>query len=58
MERAHQSLARLLHKPGNLKRFILPALGRLAVPEITRADVAKFHNRAVARQARIARSRI
>jgi len=27
----------------NLKRFILPALGRLAVPEITRADVAKFH---------------
>jgi len=28
---------------GNLKRFILPALGRLAVPEITRADVAKFH---------------
>ena len=29
---------------GNLKRFILPALGRLAVPEITRADVAKFHH--------------
>ncbi|WP_426037013.1 tyrosine-type recombinase/integrase [Cypionkella sp. TWP1-2-1b2] len=28
----------------NLKRFILPALGRLAVPEITRADVAKFHH--------------
>lgn len=28
---------------GNLRRFILPALGRLAVPEITRADVAKFH---------------
>jgi integrase len=27
-----------------LKRFILPALGRLAVPEITRADVAKFHH--------------
>jgi integrase len=29
---------------GTLKRFILPALGRLAVPEITRADVAKFHH--------------
>jgi len=29
---------------GNLRRFILPALGRLAVPEITRADVAKFHH--------------
>lgn len=29
---------------GNLKRFILPALGRLAVTEITRADVAKFHH--------------
>lgn len=29
---------------GNLKRFILPALGRLAVPEIIRADVAKFHH--------------
>ena len=29
---------------GNLKRFIIPALGRLAVPEITRADVAKFHH--------------
>jgi integrase len=28
----------------NLRRFILPALGRLAVPEITRADVAKFHH--------------
>jgi len=29
---------------GNLRHFILPALGRLAVPEITRADVAKFHH--------------
>jgi len=29
---------------GNLRRFILLALGRLAVPEITRADVAKFHH--------------
>jgi len=29
---------------GTLIRFILPALGRLAVPEITRADVAKFHH--------------
>jgi integrase len=29
---------------GNLRRFILPVLGRLAVPEITRADVAKFHH--------------
>ena len=27
----------------NLKRFILPALGRLTVTGITRADVAKFH---------------
>ena len=29
---------------GNLKRFILPVLGRLAVTEVTRADVAKFHH--------------
>ena len=29
---------------GNLRRLILPALGRLAVPGITRADVAKFHH--------------
>ena len=28
----------------NLERFILPALGRLAVTDITRADVAKFHH--------------
>ncbi len=28
----------------NLKRFILPALGRLRVIDITRADVAKFHH--------------
>ncbi|MFS0738215.1 tyrosine-type recombinase/integrase [Sphingomonas sp. 1P06PA] len=28
----------------NLKRFILPALGRLRVEEVTRADVAKFHH--------------
>ena len=28
----------------NLKRFILPALGRLRVNEVTRADVAKFHH--------------
>jgi hypothetical protein len=29
---------------GSLTRFILPTLGRLAVPEITRAYVAKFHH--------------
>lgn len=28
----------------NLERFILPALGRLTVTDITRADVAKFHH--------------
>ncbi len=28
----------------NLTRFILPALGRLRVEEVTRADVAKFHH--------------
>lgn len=28
----------------NLMRFILPALGRLPLPEITRVDVAKFHH--------------
>ncbi len=28
----------------NLKRFILPALGRFRVNEVTRADVAKFHH--------------
>ena len=28
----------------NLERFILPALGRLSVTEVTRADVAKFHH--------------
>lgn len=28
----------------NLERFILPALGRLTVSGITRADVAKFHH--------------
>jgi integrase len=28
----------------NLSRFILPALGRLRVTEVTRADVAKFHH--------------
>ena len=28
----------------NLKRFILPALGRLRVNEVTRVDVAKFHH--------------
>jgi len=28
----------------NLRRFILPALGRLSVTEVTRADVAKFHH--------------
>jgi integrase len=28
----------------NLKRFILPALGRFRVTEVTRADVAKFHH--------------
>jgi integrase len=28
----------------NLKRFILPALSRLRVNELTRADVAKFHH--------------
>jgi hypothetical protein len=29
---------------GNLKRFILPALGRLRVTDVGRADVAKFHH--------------
>jgi hypothetical protein len=28
----------------NLKRFILPALGRLRVEEVSRADIAKFHH--------------
>ena len=28
----------------NLDRFILPALGRLRVEEVTRADVARFHH--------------
>ncbi|MCD2324461.1 site-specific integrase [Sphingomonas sp. IC-56] len=28
----------------NLKRFILPALGRLRVTEVSRADIAKFHH--------------
>jgi integrase len=28
----------------NLTRFILPALGRLRVQDVTRADVAKFHH--------------
>ena len=28
----------------NLSRFILPALGRLSVTDISRADVAKFHH--------------
>lgn len=28
----------------NLRRFILPALGRLTVAEITRADISKFHH--------------
>jgi integrase len=28
----------------NLRRFILPALGRLTLTDITRADVAKFHH--------------
>lgn len=28
----------------NLERFILPALGRLSVAEVTRADIAKFHH--------------
>jgi Arm DNA-binding domain/Phage integrase, N-terminal SAM-like domain len=28
----------------NLRRFILPALGRLRATELTRADVAKFHH--------------
>jgi integrase len=28
----------------NLRRFILPALGRLRVADVTRADIAKFHH--------------
>jgi integrase len=28
----------------NLRRFILPALGRLRVEEVTRADIARFHH--------------
>lgn len=28
----------------NLRRFILPAIGRMKVTEVTRADIAKFHH--------------
>lgn len=28
----------------NLRRFILPALGRLKIAEVSRADIAKFHH--------------
>jgi integrase len=28
----------------NLRRFILPALGRLTVADVTRADIARFHH--------------
>jgi len=28
----------------NLRRFILPAIGRLPVAEVTRADISKFHH--------------
>jgi hypothetical protein len=39
--RAKASTARECRR--NLRRFILPALGRLRVTKVTRADVAKFH---------------
>jgi integrase len=40
--RVKESTAREYRR--NLKRFILPALGRFRVNEVTRADVAKFHH--------------
>ena len=50
-ERFDQEHISVRLKPGtateyrrNLRRFILPALGRLKVADVTRADVAKFHH--------------
>ena len=50
-ERFDQEHISVRLKPGtateyrrNLRRFILPALGRLKVGDVTRADVAKFHH--------------
>ena len=50
-ERFDQEHISVRLKPGtateyrrNLRRFILPALGRLKVTDVTRADVAKFHH--------------
>jgi hypothetical protein len=40
--RVKESTAREYRR--NLKRFILPALGRLRVTDVSRADVAKFHH--------------
>ncbi|MBO6824467.1 MAG: tyrosine-type recombinase/integrase [Thalassospira sp.] len=50
-ERFDQEHISVRLKPGtateyrrNLRRFILPALGRMKVADVTRADVAKFHH--------------
>jgi len=50
-ERFDQEHISVRLKPGtateyrrNLRRFILPALGRLKVADVTRAEVAKFHH--------------
>ena len=50
-ERFDQEHISVRLKPGtateyrrNLRRFILPALGRLKVADVTRADIAKFHH--------------
>ncbi|HCS70008.1 MAG TPA: integrase [Rhodospirillaceae bacterium] len=50
-ERFDQEHISVRLKPGtateyrrNLRRFILPALGRLKVSDVTRADIAKFHH--------------
>jgi hypothetical protein len=40
--RVKESTAREYRR--NLKRFILPALGRLRVEEVSRSDIAKFHH--------------
>lgn len=51
VERFDQEHISVRLKPGtaaeyrrNLRRFILPALGRLKVADVTRADIAKFHH--------------
>jgi integrase len=39
----HKKLRSLAEDRGNLRRVILPALGRLRLDRITRADVTRFH---------------